>query len=59
MTESVVEFKIRVLEEALRVLSPSRRSFVTTALLSSKMPQLIIEILSSRLIVLLAGQLSR
>ena len=59
MTESVVEFKIRVLEEALRVLSPSRRTFVTTALLSSKMPQLIIAILSSRLIVLLAGQLSR
>ena len=44
-------FKIRVLEEALRVLSPNR-VFVTTASLNSKISHLILLILSSRIILL-------
>ena len=33
MMYSIVEFKMRVLEEFLRVLSPNRRTFVTIVLL--------------------------
>ena len=33
MMYSIVEFKMRVLEELLRVLSPNRRTFVTIVLL--------------------------
>ena len=33
---SVVEFKMRVLEESLKELSPNRRIFVTPASLDSK-----------------------
>ena len=44
---SIVEFKIRVLEELLRVLSPNR-IFVTAASLDSKMLQLILLILFRR-----------
>ena len=36
MMYSIVEFKMRVWEESLRVLSPSRRIFVTAASLDSK-----------------------
>ena len=39
MTLSYVGFKRRVLKESLRVLSPNRRIFVTTASLNSKMLQ--------------------
>ena len=42
MMYSIVEFKMKVLEEFLRVLSPNRRTFVTAALLDSKMLQLIL-----------------
>ena len=45
--QSIVEFKMRVLEESLRVLF-SNRIFVTTASLSSKMLQLILLILFRR-----------
>ena len=45
---SIVEFKMKVLEELLRVLSPNRRIFVTAASLDSKMLQLILFILSRR-----------
>ena len=38
------------LKEPLSVLSANRRMFVTTASLSSKMPQLILLILSNRVI---------
>ena len=38
---SIVEFKMSVLEVSLRMLSPHRRIFVTTASLNSKMLQLI------------------
>ena len=41
MMKSVAEFKMRVLQESLRVLSPNRRMFVTTAPLNSEMLQLI------------------
>ena len=37
MIYSVAEFKMKVLEELLRVLSPNRRIFVTAVLLDSKM----------------------
>ena len=47
-TYSIVEFKIEVLEELPRVLSPNRRNFVTAALLNSKMLQLILFILFRR-----------
>ena len=30
MMQSILEFKLRVLEESLRVLSPNKRIFVTT-----------------------------
>ena len=39
MMYSIVEFKMRVLEELLRVLSPNKRIFVTAASLDSKMQQ--------------------
>ena len=42
MMYSIVEFKMKVLEELLRVLSPNRRIFVTAASLDSKMLQLIL-----------------
>ena len=47
MMYSIVEFKIRVLEELIRVLSPNR-IFVTAASLDSKMLQLILLILFRR-----------
>ena len=46
---SIVEFKMRVLEELLRVLSPNRIIFVTAASLDSKMLQLILLILFRRI----------
>ena len=42
MIYSIVEFKMSVLEELLRVLSPNRKIFVTVASLDSKMLQLIL-----------------
>ena len=48
MMYSIVEFKMMVLEELLRVLSPNRRIFVTAASLDSKMLQLILFILFRR-----------
>ena len=45
MMYSIVEFKMKVLEELRRVLSPNRRIFVITASLDSKMLQLILFIL--------------
>ena len=48
MMYSIVEFKMRVLEELLRVLSPNRRIFVKAASLDSKMLQLILLILFRR-----------
>ena len=48
MMYSIVELKMMVLEELLRVLSPNRRIFVTAASLDSKMLQLILFILFRR-----------
>ena len=48
MMHSIVEFKMMVLEELLRVLSPNRRNFVTAASLDSKILQLILLILFRR-----------
>ena len=48
MMYSIVEFKMKVLEELLRVLSPNRRIFVTAASLDSKMLKLILFILFRR-----------
>ena len=48
MMYSIVEFKMKVLEELLRVLSPNRRIFVTAASLDSKMLQLMLLILFKR-----------
>ena len=48
MMYSIVEFKMIVLEELLRVLSPNRRNFVTAASLDSKILQLILLILFRR-----------
>ena len=45
MIYSIVEFKMRVLEESLGVLSSNRRIFVTAASVNSKMLQLILLIL--------------
>ena len=42
---------MRVLEELIRVLSPSRRIFVTTASLNSKMLQLILLIFFRKVIL--------
>ena len=42
---------MRVLEEELRVLSPNKIIFITTASLSSEMPQLILLIFSGRVIL--------
>ena len=50
MMYSIVEFKMRVLEVSLKVLSPNRRIFVTAASLNSKMLQLILLILFGRVI---------
>ena len=51
MMQSIVEFKMRVLQESLRGLSPNRRMFVITASLNSKMLQLILLILCRRVII--------
>ena len=48
MMYSTVEFKMKVLEELLKVLLPNRRIFVTAASLDSKMLQLILFILFRR-----------
>ena len=48
MTYSIVEFKMKVLEELLRVLSSNRIIFGTAASLDSKMLQLILLILFRR-----------
>ena len=48
MMYSIAEFKMRVLEELLRALSPNRRIFLTAASLDSKMLQLILLILFKR-----------
>ena len=48
MIYSIVEFKIMVLEELLRMLSPNTRVFVTAASLDSKMLQLILSTLFKR-----------
>ena len=48
MMYSIVEFKMRVLEELLRVLSPNRKIFVTAASLDSKILQLILLMLFRR-----------
>ena len=45
---SVVEFKMKVLEELLSVLSSNRKIFVTAVLLGFKMLQLILLILFRR-----------
>ena len=45
---SIVEFKMRVLEELVRVLSPNRKIFVTAASLDSKILQLILLMLFRR-----------
>ena len=45
MMYSIAEFKMMVLKELPRVLSPNRRIFVTAASLDSKMLQLILLIL--------------
>ena len=45
MMYSIVEFKMRILEELLRVLSPNRRILVTGVSINSKMLQLILLIL--------------
>ena len=50
---SIVEFKMRVLEEALTVLFLTRKFFVTTASLNSKMPKLMLLILSIRVICII------
>ena len=50
MTQSIIEFKMRLLEEALRV-SPKRIFFVPTASVNSKMQQLILLILFIRFIL--------
>ena len=50
MMYSIVEFKMRVLHESLRVLFPNRRVFVTTAS-PNKMLQLRLFILFRRVIL--------
>ena len=47
---SIVEFKLKVLKELLRVLSPNTKIFVTAALLDSKILQVILLILFRRVI---------
>ena len=61
MMHSIVEFKIRVLEELLRLLSRNRRIFITAASLDSKMLQLILLVLFRRvnLSFVWVGQWSR
>ena len=48
MMYSIFEFKMKVLEELLRVLSPNRRIFVIAASLDSEMLQLMLFILFRR-----------
>ena len=48
MMYSIVEFKMRVLEELVRVLSPNRKIFVTAASLDAKILQLILLMLFRR-----------
>ena len=52
----VVEFKMKVLEELLRVLSANRRIFVAAVLLDSKMLQLTLFILLRRVNPLFVGR---
>ena len=61
MMHSIVEFKMMVLEELLRVLLPNRKNFVTAASLDSKILQLILLILFRRVnpSFVLAGQWCR
>ena len=49
MMYSIVEFKMKVLEQLLTELSPNRRIFVTAASLNSKMLQLILLTLFRRI----------
>ena len=51
MMYSIVEFKVRVLKESLKELSPNRRIFVTAVSLDSKILQLILLILFRRVIL--------
>ena len=48
MIYSIVEFKMRILAELLRVILPNRRIFVTAASLDSDMLQSILLILFRR-----------
>ena len=48
---SIVEFKMSILEESLKVLSPNGRIFVTAASLDSKILQLKLLILFRRVIL--------
>ena len=56
MIFSDVEFKMKVLEELLRVLSANRRIFVAAVLLDSKMLQLTLFILLRRVNPLFVGR---
>ena len=51
MLYSIVEIKMRVLEESLKVLSPNGRIFVAAASLDSEILQLIILIFFKRVIL--------
>ena len=61
MMYSIAEFKVKVLQQLLRVLSPNRRIFITAASLDSKIIQLILFILFRRvnLSFVYVGQWSR
>ena len=63
MMYSVLQFKMSVLEESLKELSPNSRIFVTAASLDSEILQLILLILFRRVILLnfveLVGQWNR
>ena len=61
MMYSIAEFKVKVLQQLLRVLSPNRRIFITAASLDSKILQLILFILFRRvnLSFVYVGQWSR
>ena len=51
LMKSIVEFRMSVLEESVRVLSPNRRISVAPASLNSNMLQLILLILFRRVIL--------
>ena len=63
MMYSILQFKMSVLEESLKELSPNSRIFVTAASLDSETLQLILLILFRRVILLnfveLVGQWNR